>query len=251
LKRFGIDYDNSIESNRSLWSRHEWVRGGDEWDGQAVFLGIPYEEWKRALVDEFITSSVTADMTVLEIAAGHGRWSEQLLPLCKRLILVDLNSECIETCRKKFSASTNIEYIVTDGKSLPSVADASVDFIWSFDSFVHMDPTVIQAYFGEMSRVLSPSGKAVIHHAGRNDRWLWLGRIRNYGMQLRTLYTWISMGTWRDHDGWRSNVSPELIGRLAASRGLALASQTRYWGENAKYGVPRFRDMISVLHRSA
>ncbi len=46
----------------------------------------------------------------------------------------------------------NVEYVVTDGMSLPGIADESIDFVFSFDSFVHMDKSVIQAYFLEMRR---------------------------------------------------------------------------------------------------
>ena len=45
-KRFGIDYDNTIDANRELWTAHTWNRDGDEWDGQARLAGVPYEEWK-------------------------------------------------------------------------------------------------------------------------------------------------------------------------------------------------------------
>ena len=34
---------------------------------------------------------------------------------------------------------TNIDYFVTDGTSLPPVT--GIDFVWSFDAFVHMDRT--------------------------------------------------------------------------------------------------------------
>jgi len=246
-RRFGVDYDNSVESNRELWSKHTWSKDGDEWDGQAVYLKVPYEEWKQSLVDEFILPNIKANNSALEIAAGYGRWSVFLQPLCSRLILVDLNPQCIEQCKKKFSTSDNVEYRVTDGSTLPDVADQSIDFIWSFDSFVHMDPAVIRAYFQEMRRVLTPSGKAIVHHAGRSERWRWLGSMRKYSSFLRKIYTWLSMGTWKDHDGWRSNVSGELIQELADETGLVLEFQTRRWGAGNRYGTPRFNDLVSCL----
>jgi ubiquinone/menaquinone biosynthesis C-methylase UbiE len=246
-KRFGIDYENTIEANLELWSKHTWERGGDEWDGQAMHLGVPYDAWKRSLCETFIAPYIRPDMTVLEIACGHGRWSEIMQPLCQRLILIDLNPECIERCQERFSNSGNVECLLTDGKSLPGVVDSSVDFVWSFDSFVHMDEAVIRRYFVEIARVLTPAGRAVIHHAGRNERWRWFGGVRSHAKLLRVLYTRLSMGTWTDHDGWRSNVSAELIRQLATDSGLDIDFQTRHWGERHEYGVPRFRDMITGL----
>ncbi len=248
-KRFGIDYENTVEANLELWSKHTWIKGGDEWDGQATYLGVPYEDWKKSLYATFIAPHIQPHMTVLEIAAGHGRWSELMQPLCKRLVLIDLNPDCVEKCRAKFAHAGNVQCLLTDGKSLPGAADASVDFVWSFDSFVHMDETIIRQYFGEIARVLTPSGRAIIHHAGRSERWRWMGGMRSHAKLLRTLYTRLSMGTWKDHDGWRSNVSPELIRQLAADSGLSVDFQTRYWGDRQQYGVPRFKDMITCLKR--
>ena len=248
-KRFGIDYDNTVEANRELWTTHTWSQDGDEWDGQARLAGVPYEEWKKALADEFIVPYIRPGMTVLEIAAGHGRWSEIMLPLCAKLILIDLNPECIDYCRNKFSTAKNIDYVVTDGNSLPGVADKSVDFVWSFDSFVHMDQSVIHQYFREIKRVLRPAGRAVIHHAGRNHHWLWLGRIRHHAPFLRSLYARISMGAWFGDDGWRSNVSCELVRDIANDVGLVLLSQDSEWGKYARYGVKRYSDIVSTLQQ--
>jgi SAM-dependent methyltransferase len=246
-KRFGIDYDNTIESNRELWTIHTWSRDGDEWDGQALLAGVPYEEWKGAVAEEFILPYLTPDTTVVEIAAGRGRWSAIMQPLCKKLVLVDLNAECIEYCRTRFAQATNVEYVITDGTTLPGIPDASAELIWSFDSFVHMDQSVIAGYLKEIRRVLRPGGHCVLHHAGRRHATLWLGDIRNYGVFLRRVYSWISMGGWWDGDGWRSNVSPELVKGLAVDAGLTVVSQVRTWGEGGRYGVQRYHDTVTTL----
>jgi hypothetical protein len=70
---------------------------------------------------------------MLEIAPGHGRWTEFLLD-CKRLILVDLSPSCIDYCRKRSSGHHNISYHVGDGRSLPENCSGEVDFVFSFDS---------------------------------------------------------------------------------------------------------------------
>jgi SAM-dependent methyltransferase len=59
---------------------------------------------------------------------------------------------------------------VNDGKSIPKVRDNSQDLVFSFDSFVHMHPNVVEDYVKEIFRVLKPGGQAFIHHA-----WLYGG----------------------------------------------------------------------------
>jgi SAM-dependent methyltransferase len=103
--------------------------------------------------------------TILELAPGYGRWSAYLKDLCTRLVLVDLAPNCIDHCRRRFAAESHIDYLVNDGRSLAGVEDASIDFFFTFDSLVHAEQDVLDAYVGELDRVLAPRGVAFIHHS--------------------------------------------------------------------------------------
>ena len=40
---------NTIQGNLKTWDReHHWAHDGDEWDGQARYCGVPYDEWKSS-----------------------------------------------------------------------------------------------------------------------------------------------------------------------------------------------------------
>ena len=78
---------------------------------------------------------------------------------------MDLSPRCLEACRRRFAAETHIEYLPTDGRSLPGVPDGTVDLVFSWDSLVHVEAEVMEAYTGEMHRVLSPSGRGFLHHS--------------------------------------------------------------------------------------
>jgi hypothetical protein len=45
------------------------------------------------------------------------------------------------------------------------IADASIDFVFSFDSLVHPDRDVIEAYLRELGAKLKIGGKGFIHHS--------------------------------------------------------------------------------------
>jgi len=45
------------------------------------------------------------------------------------------------------------------------VPDASVDFVFSFDSFVHPDREIVEAYLRELGTKLKIGGKGFIHHS--------------------------------------------------------------------------------------
>ena len=45
------------------------------------------------------------------------------------------------------------------------IPDASVDFVFSFDSFVHPDREVVEAYLRQLGTKLKIGGKGFIHHS--------------------------------------------------------------------------------------
>ena len=251
---------NTVENNLRKWDeKHDWREGGDEWKGQAKFSRQPYDKWKSSLVETFIAPNANPDSVVLEIAPGHGRWSAELVDRCAQLILVDLSPNCIETCKERFESYEHVRYIVNDGRSLPGVDDGSIDFVWSFAAFVHIDPETIGAYFKEIERVLKPGSTAIIHHAGRRHGTLWLRFLRGWGKRGNKIYKKLSMPRPYDRklrarekgasDGWRSDVSRRLARRKALDAGLEVEDQLRFWGKKKKFGVPRYGDWITVLRK--
>ncbi len=103
--------------------------------------------------------------SILEIAPGYGRWTEFLLGHCDQLVGVDVAANCTEACRERFADHPRVSFETNDGRSLPMVADGSVDFAFSFDSLVHVEADAIEGYLTELARVLKPDGVAFIHHS--------------------------------------------------------------------------------------
>jgi 2-polyprenyl-3-methyl-5-hydroxy-6-metoxy-1,4-benzoquinol methylase len=139
-----------------LYSDH----GGDEW---SACWGGPEAQWYGAILPR-IHAFVPAD-TILEIAPGFGRWTQFLKDYCRQLIIVDLSERCIEQCKNRFIRSSHIEYRVNDGRSLEFLADESIDFVFSFDSLVHVEADVIAAYLSQLAAKLKSNGAGFIHHS--------------------------------------------------------------------------------------
>ena len=106
--------------------------------------------------------------------------------------------------------------------------DGRIDFVWSYDSFVHMDRNVIGGYLKEIKRVLKIGGTSILHHAG----------IENLDSHVQS-----------EHPGWRSQMNADAMRQLAEEAGLEVMSQFVYWDEEARIGVPRFGDKITWLAR--
>jgi ubiquinone/menaquinone biosynthesis C-methylase UbiE len=95
----------------------------------------------------------------LEIAAGFGRWTHYLKDYCRELWIVDRIGECIEACRQRFASDSHVHCYLNDGRSLPMIPDASVDFVFSFDSLVHTKRDVVEAYLRELGTKLKISAE--------------------------------------------------------------------------------------------
>lgn len=151
----------TVEENTEEWgSRFDWSQEGDDWS--AEWGGTEYLWWGTLYprVRAFLPAG-----HVLEIAPGYGRITQFLHRYCERLTIVDLNETCIAACRRRFAGVAHITYAVNDGSSLAAVDDGSVDVAVSFDSLVHADADVIEAYVGELAAKLSPDGVAFLHHS--------------------------------------------------------------------------------------
>jgi len=150
----------SIVDNISFWSHYNWDQQGDEWS--AAWGGTAHLWWGTLFPR--ILSFVPCE-TILEIAPGYGRFSCYLKDICSQLTLIDLTERCIEACKQRFASSPNITYHVNDGKSLDMVPDDSIDFVFSFDSLVHAEADVIEAYLEQLGRKLRTDGVGFIHHS--------------------------------------------------------------------------------------
>ena len=236
----------SIDWNRRIWDDpSNWAGFGDGWTFHAQACGQPYERWKCSVVETFVEPFLGPDIDMLEIAPGHGRWTEHMVGRVRTLTLVDLSPSCIETCRERFSRGhPEITFSVNDGRSL-EVPDQSIDVVWSFSSFVHMDEPEITAYLNEIRRVLRPGGRFLIHHAG------WVGwtvpiapAAGSLGRPGRVLVRRMAQGSWRGA-GDRGAMSAKRFERLARDQALSVDRQLRRWGSRGEFSVA-FRDVVTI-----
>ena len=142
-------------------------RLGDEWnDPAAKGLDVATPEDAVPYLDRVVFAPFLGTCDVmLEIGPGAGRFTEILLPKCKRLIAVDTSETMLELLRERFPDDERIEYIESDGDGLGAVPDNSVDGAFSYGVFVHLQHWDIFNYLAELRRVLRPDGKAIIQHS--------------------------------------------------------------------------------------
>jgi ubiquinone/menaquinone biosynthesis C-methylase UbiE len=151
----------TLDWNAREWSAaYQWSRHGDEWSD---FWGGVGSQWAATLLPRIRHFLPTR--SILEIAPGHGRWTRYLIPMCTEYVGVDLSAECIDFCKERYRTAEHARFFANDGCSLPMIAEDSIDFVFSFDSLVHVEIEAIEAYLFELSRVLGSNGIAFLHHS--------------------------------------------------------------------------------------
>ena len=150
----------TIGENKETWDiTYDWPQAGDEW---SATWGSPVAQWQGCLLPRIFPF---LRGRILEIAPGRGRWTQFLRTHCSSLVGIDLAPSCIAHCQDRFKGDANLEFRANDGLLLPMVEDASIDFVFSFDSLVHVEADAISSYVGELARVLKPGRAAFIHHS--------------------------------------------------------------------------------------
>ncbi len=154
---------------------------GDHW-GDPSLEGLPLL-WRKLrhgerppgnlakVVKRYLRPYVTAEASVLEIGPGGGRWTQFLVP-AREVVLVDLNAEFFPYLEDRFrDQAAKLRFYQTSGYELAGIEAESVDFVFSFGTFVHIPPEGIDAYLGEIGRVLRPGGTASIQYADRTKEF--------------------------------------------------------------------------------
>jgi ubiquinone/menaquinone biosynthesis C-methylase UbiE len=199
--------------NSLKWNHYRWERGENEWNQS--------DEWKTSVIEDVMLKNIPPGHVVLEIGPGFGRWTRKLIEISRHLIVVDVTEKCIDHCKDVFGDNDNVEFHVNDGRTLEFVGDNFVDFVWSFDVFVHIEPSDIASYLQEFQRILTRNGLVIIHH----------------GVIGKTDFS------------WRSSLTLETFAELLERFDFKLVNQFRSWGENDEYSVAS-SDMISILKHS-
>ena len=130
---------------------------------------------------------------------------------------------------------------MNNGKSLPFIPTNSIDFIWSFDSFVHMEKDVISSYFQEFARVLKPNERAIIHHHNLDRSKISLIMRAINGKRVKRSL---------NNLGSRSNITKKDIIKLTKKWGLDIVFQGDSWGENNKYNCKFAQDYITCITKN-
>jgi ubiquinone/menaquinone biosynthesis C-methylase UbiE len=218
-------------------TKYDWKDAGEEWSEP---WGSSAAQWSGSIFPRIRNCLPTG--RILEIAPGFGRWTHYLKDYCEELWVVDASSECVDACRGRFAAESHVRCYLNDGRSLPMIPDGSVDFVFSFDSFVHLRRELVADYLSELARILKIGGKGFIHHSNLGA---YAGSLpERIPQPMRKLLRKLKVLDWEHHRN--PTMSADVFRSLCARTGLNCISQ-----ELINWRGRRLIDCLSLFDRPA
>jgi len=132
---------------------------GLQWGGPDIVKPL------RFIRDRYVLAYVRPEDTALEIGPGGGRWTRYLLDF-KKLYVVDYHVELLAELKKNF-CKPGMEFIKNNGTDFPGIPERSIDYLFSFGTFVHLDAPIIEIYLANMKKILKPGANAVIQYSDK------------------------------------------------------------------------------------
>lgn len=132
---------------------------GLEWGDPEVSPPLGYVR------DHFLTPYLSPNTTVVEIGPGGGRWTRYMLN-AKHIYAVDYHQELLRELKSRFG-TTNITYVKNNGDDFPDIQDGSIDFLFTFGTFVHLDVDIIDRYLRNIKPLLKQASNVVIQYSDK------------------------------------------------------------------------------------
>lgn len=120
----------------------------------------------RFIKERFVLPYVNAQHDALEIGPGGGRWTRYLVGF-RTLAAVDYHAELLDELSRNFGKRRNIRFIKNNGTDFPGLDPGSIDYVYSFGTFVHLDFNLIEAYLDSIKTIIKPTANVVIQYSDK------------------------------------------------------------------------------------
>jgi hypothetical protein len=134
------------------------------------FYGIEWGDpngivFLKFIRDQYVKPYINPDHVALEIGPGGGRWTRYLLSF-QHVFVVDIHAELLDELAKKFVVP-HLHPVLNKGTDFPDIPENSIDFVFSFGVFVHLDKWIIEAYLKSLLPIVKDSANIVIQYSDK------------------------------------------------------------------------------------
>jgi len=158
----------SLDSPIHLIMLRDSYKRGDTTDQKLYGLewGDPNDRpFLKYCRDQYIQPYINLSHAALEIGPGGGRWTRYFLSF-NRIYVVDYHQELLNELKKKFHVPHLIP-ILNSGSDIPGIPANSIDYVFSFGVFVHLDRPLIEAYLQSLYPIVKSDANIVIQYSDK------------------------------------------------------------------------------------
>jgi len=116
--------------------------------------------------ERYVLPYVNGQHKAVEIGPGGGRWTRYLLGF-ETLYAVDYHQELLDELKRNFGRRRNIRFVKNNGTDFPGIDKNSIDYLFSFGTFVHLDFHLIEAYLNTIRSIIKPAANVVIQYSDK------------------------------------------------------------------------------------
>lgn len=160
--KFHVLPGHSVEHLGDEWTAEDTTTGGTTYGLDEPAVAQFSTLLKEQVLDKYLPSQAAEG---LEIGPGGGRVTSLLLPRTTVLHAADPSEAMLRRLKTRFAGVDSLRIYQTDGMTLPALRPSSLDYVVSFDVFVHFEPRLIYWYLRQIKSLLKPGGVGLIHYA--------------------------------------------------------------------------------------
>ena len=116
--------------------------------------------------DRYVLPYVNPSHAAVEIGPGGGRWTRYLLDF-RTLYAVDYHQELLDELARNFQRYRNIRFIKNSGTDFPGIDPETIDYVFSFGTFVHLEFALIERYLAAIRPIAKPGANIVIQYSDK------------------------------------------------------------------------------------
>jgi len=154
--------ENSLSKRIFRAFRRELSRPlyGLEWGDPEIVSPLNF------IKERYVLPYVNAQHKAVEIGPGGGRWTRYLIGF-ETLYAVDYHQELLDELKRNFGRQRNVRFIKNNGTDFPGIDRNSIDYLFSFGTFVHLDFNLIEAYLLAIGSIIKPEANVVIQYSDK------------------------------------------------------------------------------------
>tara|TARA_B100000902_G_C27292757_1_gene908143 strand:+ start:264 stop:947 length:684 start_codon:yes stop_codon:yes gene_type:complete len=138
--------------------------------GREDFYGLEWGDPENVeplkyVKDHFLLPYINSDSTIIEIGPGGGRWTRYMLH-AKQIFAIDFYQPVLDELAKNYNLP-NINIIKNNGMDFPNIDNESIDLIFSFGTFVHLDTEIINEYLKNIKPLLKQNSNVIIQYSDK------------------------------------------------------------------------------------